>query len=147
VRFARFDLLGRVLEVREGDFGDHLVLVDGRVVSHKSMGFWVGGSSHFFELASEEGEKLHIEVQVRGWRFRFTPAFLLADGAELAALELVSRRHMQRRCPYCVYSLVGLTVENNEVKCPECGRHSSLAVLGLKKGAKIVPRHARDLGA
>lgn len=146
MRVARHELLGRLLEVREGDLGEHFVLMDGRVVSVKRFGWWVGGSSHFFDLDSE-GRVHHVEVQVRGWRMTRTPAVVLVDGVERASLSLVGRRRAQQACPSCGYSLAGLLIENEEVMCPECGRHASITLLGLKRGSRVVPGQQRATGA
>lgn len=147
MRVARHDLMGHLLEVREGERGEHIVLVDGRVVSVKRYGWWMGGSSHFFDLADAEGVTHHIEVQIGAWKFTKTPAVVLIDGVERVALELVGQKRAMRLCAHCGYSMAGLRVENGEVRCPECGRHSSVAALGLKRGAEVVPGQARKIGA
>lgn len=148
MRVARFEVCGRLLEIREGELGEHLVLVDGRVISKKPLGWWLNGSSHFFDLADEAtGRTHHIEVQVRGWGLRRTPAVVLVDGVERATLALVSRRRAQQLCPHCAYSLAGLLIDNDEVMCPECGRHTAVAILGLKRGDRVVPGQARATGA
>lgn len=147
MRHARVEVLDRLIEVRETDLGAHVVLVDGRVVSKADFGWFMGGSSHFFDLIDSEGVSRHVEVQVRGWKVRRTPAYVLIDGAEAAALSLESRRRTGRHCPHCRYSLAGLHVENDEVRCPECGRHIAIAVLGLQRGTGTIPGQVRGTGA
>lgn len=44
------------------------------------------------------------------------------------------RRLMNRAgCPYCEFSLVGLSIENGGVVCPECGERLLLSELGLSR--------------
>lgn len=38
---------------------------------------------------------------------------------------------LDTRCPACTYSMLGLTVEDGHVTCPECGLRTSLAERGL----------------
>lgn len=52
------------------------------------------------------------------------------------------RNNMNRaKCPYCWFSLVGLTAREGEVRCPECGETSSLIELRLTPDDLIDPRH------
>nr|AQQ75098.1 hypothetical protein [uncultured bacterium] len=147
MRHARAELLDHLIEVRETDLGAHIVLVDGRVVSRSTFGWFRGGSSHFFDLADAKGATRHVEVEVRGWGMRRTPAYVLIDGAEAAELGLESRRRTARQCPHCRYPLAGLPVENDEVRCPECGRHIAIVVLGLERGTRTIPGQMRGAGA
>ncbi len=138
MKVYRGELHGRLLECREGDFGGESVLVDGRVVSNKWWAGWVSGSggvvSHFFAVKDEEGKDRHVEVR---WRPKAKTLGLTStvqvnvDGKERAMLTATPVKSALECCMHCGYSLKGLEVENGEVKCPECGRHTGAVAAGL----------------
>jgi predicted Zn-ribbon and HTH transcriptional regulator len=55
---------------------------------------------------------------------------VLVDGADRAIMQAF-KPEAPLCCANCGYSLQGLTPQNGEVRCPECGRHTSATMLGL----------------
>ena len=127
----RTELHGHIIEARQGDLGNDRVLLDGRVVSKKLLGGWYG-ASHFFDLEDEEGQTHHVEI---GWVDRSKLGLgkyrmrLLVDGVERGEIEPTPADHEFTACMYCGYLLNGLPVENHEIRCPECGRHSAARLI------------------
>jgi DNA-directed RNA polymerase subunit RPC12/RpoP len=123
----------RRLEIRITDWGAEQVLLDGRVVSRKRFaGFF--RPSHFIEVEGANGVVRHVEVRridlskLGLGRYRM---IVTVDGVDRSHLAPVDPRAPLSVCPHCGYRLVGQPVERDEVRCPECGRHTPAAVLGL----------------
>lgn len=126
MKIFRCEIHGHRIEFRLGDWGGEQVLVDGRVVSSRS--FWTARRSHFFDITDERGKARYVEVR----RFDASKlglgkyrAIVQVDGVERARLEPIDLTRPPDTCPNCGYSLAGLPAENSEIRCPECGRHSS----------------------
>lgn len=122
-----------MIEGRFGDWGGETVLVDGRPVSQRSLAGWIGSGSHFFEIVDEHGRSRHVDVRFEAPSLGIgrTRLAISVDGIERARLDPVSDSRQAQMCLNCGYALVGLPVENGEVRCPECGRHSNATMLGL----------------
>ena len=127
----RTELHGHIIEARQGDLGTDRVLVDGRIVSTKLLGGWYG-ASHFLEITDEQGRTHHVEV---GWvdrsklglgKYRMT---IKVDGVERGEFGPVDPAHMAGSCHHCGYPLRGLPIDNQEIRCPECGRHTSALLI------------------
>ena len=126
MKVFRTELHGHIIEARQGDLGNDRVLVDGRVISKKLLGGWYG-ASHFFDIEDEDGKTRHVEI---AWvdrsklglgKYRMS---LLVDGVERGEIEPTPADRKFTACMFCGYLLTGLKVENHEIRCPECGRHS-----------------------
>ena len=127
VKIYRTELHGHIVEARATDWGSEQVLIDGRIVSSKALaGLW--HTPHFFEINDQQGNTRHVEVRwldvskIGLGKYRVV---ILVDGQERCRLDAVDPAKPSSVCAYCGYSLVGLPVENSEIRCPECGRHTS----------------------
>lgn len=128
---------GHVIEARRSEWASESILLDGRIVSRKP---WAGllRTSHHFDITDERGESRHVEVR---WidisklglgKYR---VLVIVDGMERCRLEPVDLSKPPDACANCGYALKGLPVQNGEVRCPECGRHSMAAFM-QSPGAK-----------
>ena len=126
MKIFRTEVHGHIIEGRQGDLGCDRVLVDGKIVSTKMLGGWYN-ASHFLEIEDEEGKTRNVEV---GWvdrsklmigRYRMK---ISVDGVERGEVTPIDSNREPGSCINCGYPLKGLTVENGEIRCPECGRHS-----------------------
>jgi hypothetical protein len=129
----RIELHGHLVELRSGGWGGETLLLDGRPVSRKPMaGFY--SASHGASLTDEHGRTRLVETRwldaSRGLGFRYR-VLVLIDGAPRCILDPVDERARPGCCPHCGYALAGLAPDNGEVRCPECGRHSSALQLGF----------------
>jgi hypothetical protein len=133
VKSYRAEVHGHLIEGRQGDLGHDLVMLDGRIVSSAIFGGWYG-ASHFFELIDESGKARRIEARwvdqsklgLGKYRMRIS-----VDGIPRCEVEATPDHRPIGTCLNCGYPLAGLPIESGEVRCPECGRHFSAAVLGL----------------
>lgn len=133
MRSATIELFGRFIEVQETDLGGQTVLMDGRVVSRRRLAGWFG-ASHFLDL-DEGGARRRVEIRRGHTGLRFTSVQVRVDGRLREVLKLKAGEAKSTSCPHCAYSLVGQrpVSENapDEIRCPECGRHTTLGALGL----------------
>jgi hypothetical protein len=134
MKIFRTEILGHIIESRQGDLGRNRVLVDGQIVSTKLFGGWYN-ASHFIEIEDEDGKTRHVEV---GWvdrsklkigRYRMR---ISVDGVERGEVTPIDPSRAPGSCNNCGYSLKGLMITNGEIQCPECGRHSSAALIDSK---------------
>jgi len=123
---------GHIVEARTNEWGAEYVLLNGSLVSRKPYaGFYQ--ANHFFDLEDEQGKTRHIEVS---WTDRSKLGLgkyhvqLNVDGVTRCKLKPSDTKKDQDCCTNCGYSLNGLTVDNDEVRCPECGKHTDAALLG-----------------
>lgn len=131
MKIFRTELHSHIIEARQGDLGCDRVLVDGKLVSTKYFGRWYG-ASHFIEIEDEKGKVRNVEV---GWidRSKFMAGKyrmrLIVDGVECGEIEPTNSDYQPASCTHCGYSLKGLPVDNHEIRCPECGRHTAAALI------------------
>ncbi len=144
MRTASAILFRRLIEVRENSWGAQSVLVDGREVSRRMLGGWTA-RAHVFPLTDDQGCEHRVEIQGTHTGLRTTRAVLRVDGRARQILELVAPGISTRKCPHCGYSLIGQRARNDQVQCPECGRHTTLAQLGLDSPDDLAPPGARDM--
>jgi DNA-directed RNA polymerase subunit RPC12/RpoP len=127
MKVYRTELHGHIIEARSTDWGAEHVLVDGRIVSNKLLaGLW--HTPHFFDINDEQGNPRLIEVRwldVSKIGLGTYRVVINVDGQERCRLEPIDTSKPANVCAYCGYSLRGLPVENSEIRCPECGRHTS----------------------
>jgi hypothetical protein len=127
----RTQLHGHIIEARQGDLGCDRVLIDGKVVSTKYLGGWYG-ASHFVEIEDEAGKVRHVEIswidrsRLKVGKYRMC---LTVDGVVRGEIEPTDPGLAPGSCTHCGYSLEGLNAENQEIRCPECGRHTSAALI------------------
>lgn len=132
MKVYRTEIHGHLIEARSSDWGSETVLVNGRQVSSKPLA-GLFRSSHFFDLKDEQGQQRHVELRWQDvsklglGKFRVV---VNVDGMERCRLDAIDLTIPPNTCTYCGYSLQGLPVENNEIRCPECGRHSSAILIG-----------------
>ena len=128
----RAEVHGHLIEARSTGLGAERVLVDGEIVSSRWLtGLWP--ASHFFCINDETGGSRHIEVcwtDVSKLGLGKYRVVISVDGMERWRLEPVDISRPANACPHCGYSLHGLPVDNSEIRCPECGRHSSAILAG-----------------
>jgi predicted Zn-ribbon and HTH transcriptional regulator len=133
VNIYRTEIHGHLLEAQIGDLGGEIVLDNGREASSRPFAGLGIGKPHRFEITDEKGATRHVEVRFEDASFSLGLKHrvrVLVDGADRA----IMRPHKPAApqcCHNCGYSLQGLAPQNGEVRCPECGRHTSAAVLGL----------------
>jgi len=141
MRSATIELFGRFVEVQETDWGAQTVLMDGRVVSRKPLAGWLG-ASHFLDL-DEAGTTRRVEIRRGHTGLRFTSVQVRVDGRLREVLKLKAGAGKSTACPYCAYSLVGQQPVSDtapdEIRCPECGRHTTLGALGLSSIDELAP--------
>lgn len=127
MRQFRGEVLGKLVEIRVGVWGNQTVLVDGGVVSEKAWAGLTGAMSHFFTLTDEEGKQRNVEVKMvdrSGGLQMSLRAEVLVDGRVFKQILEIGEDEAAGRCPNCGYQLKGLDVVNGEIRCPECGRHT-----------------------
>ncbi len=131
MRSYRTEVLGHIIEGRQYDIGRDIVLVDGRIVSTKWFGGWLL-ASHFIDITDAAGRLRAVEVS---WvdrskfglgKYRMT---VKVDGVEHAEVEPVDPTRTLGTCHNCGYDLRGVKAQDGEIKCPECGRHSSARLI------------------
>ena len=129
----RTELHGKLVEFRLGDFGSEQLLINGQLVNDRLFA-GLRPRSHFNDLTDEQGKSRHVEIRVvtQGLKMRYDLA-VSVDGVPRPPVASVSASAKFARCFNCGYELKGLPVEHGEVRCPECGRHSAAAVLGLSE--------------
>jgi len=131
-RRFRAEVVGRIIECRIGAWGRQTVLVDGTPVSDKLWAGLSGSVSHFFAIVDSEGKTRNCEVRPidrLGGLLPVGKVEVVLDGRTTVTLLEVTRDLDQAACPRCGYSLQGLEPENDEIKCPECGRHTPTEML------------------
>lgn len=131
-RQFRGEVAGCLFDVRVGTWGNQTVLVDGAPASEKPWAALSGSVSHFFTFADSEGKQRNVEVKVidrSGGLMVAMRVEVSLDGRAAAPLSEVGSDEARGRCPRCGYSLEGLAPVNDEIKCPECGRHTPSELL------------------
>ncbi len=125
-RRYRGEVLGHVLEVRFGIYGDHTVLLDGKPVIEQPHAWFKGLDTYHFPMTQPDGATRNIEVKIKDPSVigLWISVEVRVDGVQLARLAEVPPDDKPERCVYCGYSLKDLEVVNHEIKCPECGRHT-----------------------
>lgn len=132
MRTAHTILFDYFVEIREGELSQ-TVLVNGEPVSTKAFAALTGGS-HYFTLTDKDGTAHNLEVRSHGQGMLKTDVTILCDGRPSVFLHLVKDKPATSRDPRCLacgYSLQGLAVVNDEIRCPECGRHTAIKLLGF----------------
>lgn len=143
MRSASVKIVGRVVVVREGDFGAQSVHVDGRCISRKRFGVWTS-PAHTISLTDDAGDEHRVEIRFGYTGWRMTKAIVHVDHQMYRVLCLTSEAGGAVRCPKCGYSLIGQSVDDGAVRCPECGTHATLGVLGLHSAADLDPPEGSD---
>ena len=103
--------------------------------------------------------RLAAVTMPRGWRqyigrtpavfvMLLMPSLLTGPVVALMIRDAWLRWAIQRnlditKCVGCGYSLLGLPVDRGRVRCPECGRDSTLAEMGIT-AEELLPRGGRD---
>ncbi|MGQ0626916.1 MAG: hypothetical protein ACT4PL_02310 [Phycisphaerales bacterium] len=128
----RASILGHAVELRYGDFGGQQLLVDGRLVQDRPFA-GLFGRSCFSDLTDPLGKVHAVEFRVvSGGTLGLRSQMVVhADGHHVATVKASKASAAPSRCVHCTYDLRGLSPENGEVRCPECGRHSSASGLDL----------------
>lgn len=127
MKSARMNIFGKRVEVRIAGLFQCAVLIDGR--PFKSERWWTAGlasKSLFFEMEDEQGVRRNMEACITPGLFKDTVR-VLADGRLLHQMKTDSAPGEDHVCRHCLYPLEGLTPENGEYRCPECGRHTPAA--------------------
>lgn len=134
MKYYRAEIEGHHFEVRCGDLGGQHVLIDGRIVSRKPLAGWLPSHPHRFEMTDRTGKACLIEVRVDtpSMGIGQTHVVVSLDGAQRCRLSPVDARQPSTRCSNCGYELTHLPTTNGEVRCPECGRHTSAKLLGRR---------------
>lgn len=135
MKVFRVELHGQRVELRHGDWGGQRVLVNGAIVSDQPLA-GLKNDSHFFDLRDDEGTTHHIEMRLRDLSKLGMGKYVVVvnvDGVERCRLQPIDPDHRSNRCANCGYSLIGAVPENDEVRCPECGRHTPMSMLELPK--------------
>lgn len=146
MKVFRVELHGQRIELRQGDWGGQRVLLNGRIISDRPFA-GLSNDSHFFDIQDEDGRTRHIEIRLRDLSklgFGKYVAVVNVDGAERCRLQPMNSDLRSDRCANCGYSLVGAQPENDEVRCPECGRHTPVSMLDLPKPGERADDSADD---
>ena len=131
-RTFRAEVLGHVVEARINPVGGETILLDGAPVSSKPWAYVSGNHEHFFTLVDPRGAVRNVEIRLEDRSGGLQASYRVSlnlDGQPLTTLPEVERGKYTR-CPHCSYDLQGLQPVNDEVQCPECGRHTSAKLLG-----------------
>lgn len=132
-RTFRGEVLGCLVELRIGSGGGEIVLVDGALLSRKPWAYLTGQHEHYFGVEDADGETRNVEVRVEDRSGGLQAALRVVvnvDGEAFTVLPEVDAPARYTRCGHCGYDLHGLEAQNHEVRCPECGRHTSAKLLG-----------------
>lgn len=127
----RTTIHGHAVELRRGDLAGETVRVNGRTVSRSPMAGLGIGREHEFDVTDDQGRARHVLVMVEsapgvrgslGLKLRMR---VQVDGVDRALIDgqTLSEKTLGC-CRNCGFSLDGLTAENGEIRCPECGRHT-----------------------
>ena len=141
MRSASVKIVGRVVVVQESDFGAQSVHVDGRCISRKRFGVWTA-PAHTLSLTDDAGDEHRVEIRFGYTGWRMTRAIVHVDHQMYRVLSLTSDADGAGgavRCTKCGYSLMGQPVDDDAVRCPECGKQASLDSLGLHSAADLDP--------
>lgn len=123
---------GQLIEFRHGDFGGETLLINGRPVASRPLGGW-WRKPHYFIIKDESQKDRQVELRLIDisklgvGKYRLV---MSVDGVERTRLEAINDKLAANTCGNCGYSLEGLPADNSEVRCPECGRHTSALLLG-----------------
>ena len=131
MQFFRTVIHGQLIEFRHGDFGGETLLINGRPIANRPFGGW-WRKPHYFSLKDEANNDRQVElrlVDVSRFGVGKYRMVVSVDGHERARIEPADDKRVPNTCANCGYSLAGLPVENIEVRCPECGRHTSALIL------------------
>jgi DNA-directed RNA polymerase subunit RPC12/RpoP len=131
-RTWRGEILGCLVEVRINSLGGETILIDGDPVSNHPWAYYTGNHDHCFEITGPDDAEHNLEIRIVDRSGGLQAAMRVVvnlDGKPLSVLEEVDRQEYTR-CPHCGYDLKGLEPVNDEVQCPECGRHTSAKLLG-----------------
>lgn len=77
-----------------------------------------------------------VPIMFAWWLFVGWTAFAFRD---LGLRKAIRRRLAGARCSTCSYSLLGLTVTDGSVTCPECGLSENLHARGLSAADILAP--------
>lgn len=151
MKVFRAEIHGNRIELRKGDWGSQTVLLNGRPVSVKPFAGW-SSESHFLDIQDDNDTTHHIEVRLfdqSKWGMGDHRVVISVNGSERCRLEPFDPDRLNDKCVNCGYRLVGLPVESDEIRCPECGRHTATAMLDLPEmdGASEDAREERTPGA
>lgn len=141
MRSASVKIVGRVVVVRESDFGAQSVHVDSVRVSLRRFGGWTA-PVHTLSLRDDAGDEHRVEIRFGYTGWRMTKAIVHVDHQMYRVLCLTSDADGPGgavRCTKCGYSLMGQPVEDDAVRCPECGKQATLDSLGLHSAADLDP--------
>jgi len=122
---------GQLIEFRLGEWGGETLLVNGQPIADRPFGGW-WRKPHYFSLKDEDSHERRVELRLLDVsRFGVGKYRLVVsvDGHERARVEPADDKRVPNTCANCGYLLAGLPVENSEVRCPECGRHTSALML------------------
>lgn len=142
MRVYRAEIHGRLIELRQGGMGGQKVLVDGRVVSEKPFA-GIAGASHFFDITDDAGAERPVEVRLIDTSklgIGKYQVILSVEGRERCRLAPIDPNAPPLACRNCGYSLASLPIENGEIRCPECGRHTSATAIGLREDDSSSPQ-------
>lgn len=116
-------LFGKLIEARVNGYGGRTLLVGGRFKARKWSFLGLLPTSFFFDMEDAEGAVRAVEVCVVPGSFNLLMR-VLADGHLIEEVKMTSKTQPDLVCRHCLYSLKGLTPQNGEYRCPECGRHT-----------------------
>jgi hypothetical protein len=129
----RAEIHGRLIEARGGSFSSQEVLVDGRAVERGWLDMLTDRPFRF-EITGDDGRTHAVEVLWTSKRKSLglkQQVCISVDGVERARLDPLPDHAAPGLCVNCGYALSGLAAENGEIRCPECGRHTSARTAGL----------------
>ncbi|MGI9013680.1 MAG: hypothetical protein ACR2GY_05450 [Phycisphaerales bacterium] len=92
---------GHPLELRRPNFGQEIVLVDGREVSSRWV--FLPGGSHHFDVTDEAGKQRHVELRVVTGMVRYSMV-VTVDGIERERVPQAPERPKELRCRACGYA-------------------------------------------
>lgn len=130
----RVEVHGRLIECHRGSWRAETVLVDGVVTSDRPYAAlakaFAGMKGHEFTITDEAGVERAVDVRVGPgmWSLRMR---VFVDGVTRAVATPVDVSKTPGSCANCGYALEGLPIEDGEMRCPECGRHTSAKMAGM----------------